>query len=91
MLTLNTQPKDGALRGKWWKIYNDPRLDAFEDQVSISNQNVLAAAILDLFTWPIGFWSVGSQLAETLFDAGKRHVQVQLTQAAYDVTVANYR
>jgi NodT family efflux transporter outer membrane factor (OMF) lipoprotein len=37
------QPNDGALRGKWWKVYNDPRLDAFEDQVSISNQNVLAA------------------------------------------------
>jgi outer membrane protein TolC len=37
------QPNDGALRGKWWKVYNDPRLDALEDQVSISNQNVLAA------------------------------------------------
>ena len=31
------------LRGQWWKVYNDPRLDALEDQVSISNQNVLAA------------------------------------------------
>jgi len=48
-------------------------------------------AILDLFTWPTRFWSVGSQLAETLFDAGKRHAQVKLTQAAYDATVANYR
>ena len=37
------QPNDGALRGQWWKIYNDPRLEALEDQVSISNQNVLAA------------------------------------------------
>ena len=37
------QPNDGALRGQWWKVYNDPRLDALEDQVSISNQNVLAA------------------------------------------------
>ena len=37
------QPNDGVLRGKWWTVYNDPRLDAFEDQVSISNQNVLAA------------------------------------------------
>ena len=37
------QPNDGALRGKWWKVYDDPRLDALEDQVSISNQNVLAA------------------------------------------------
>ena len=37
------QPNDGALRGKWWSVYNDPALDALEDQVSISNQNVLAA------------------------------------------------
>jgi NodT family efflux transporter outer membrane factor (OMF) lipoprotein len=48
-------------------------------------------AILDLFTWPARFWSVGSQLAETLFDAGKRHAQVKVTQATYDATVANYR
>ncbi len=48
-------------------------------------------AILDLFTWPSRFWSVGPQLAETLFDAGKRRAQVKLTEAAYDATVANYR
>ena len=30
-------------RGKWWEIYNDPQLNALEEQVSISNQNVLAA------------------------------------------------
>jgi NodT family efflux transporter outer membrane factor (OMF) lipoprotein len=48
-------------------------------------------AIGDWLTWPSRFWSVGPQLAETLFDAGKRHAQVKLTQAAYDATVANYR
>jgi NodT family efflux transporter outer membrane factor (OMF) lipoprotein len=48
-------------------------------------------AILDLLNWPSRFWSLGPQLAETLFDAGKRHAQVKLTQAAYDATVANYR
>ncbi len=37
------QPNDGAIRGKWWEIYNDPELNALEEQVSISNQNVLAA------------------------------------------------
>ena len=37
------QPNDGAIRGKWWEIYNDPQLSALEEQVSISNQNVLAA------------------------------------------------
>ena len=33
----------------------------------------------------------GPQLAETLFDAGKRRAQVKLTQAVYDATVASYR
>src|SRR5450631_927975 len=37
------QPNDGVVRGKWWTVYNDPQLDSLEDQVSISNQNVLAA------------------------------------------------
>src|ERR1700723_1350006 len=37
------QPNDTALKGKWWEIYNDPKLNALEEQVNISNQNVLAA------------------------------------------------
>jgi NodT family efflux transporter outer membrane factor (OMF) lipoprotein len=37
------QPNDGAIKGKWWEIYNDPQLNALEEQVSISNQNVLVA------------------------------------------------
>src|ERR1700730_10912989 len=37
------QPNDGAIRGKWWEIYNDPELNALEEQVNISNQNLLAA------------------------------------------------
>jgi len=36
-------PNDGAIRGKWWEIYNDPQLNALEEQVSITNQNVLQA------------------------------------------------
>ena len=38
------QPSAGVPRGKWWEIYNDPQLNALEEQVNISNQNVLAAA-----------------------------------------------
>jgi NodT family efflux transporter outer membrane factor (OMF) lipoprotein len=34
-------PKDDQIRGKWWEIYHDPQLNALEDQVNISNQNVL--------------------------------------------------
>jgi len=37
------QPGDGVLRGKWWEIFGDPALNALEEQVSISNQNVLQA------------------------------------------------
>ena len=37
------QPDDAALRGQWWRMFNEPALDALEDQVGISNQNVLAA------------------------------------------------
>ena len=38
------QPKDDALRGKWWEIFNDPQLNALEEKVNISNQNIAAAA-----------------------------------------------
>lgn len=35
------QPNDGVIRGKWWEIFGDPGLNALEEQVDISNQNVL--------------------------------------------------
>jgi NodT family efflux transporter outer membrane factor (OMF) lipoprotein len=50
-----------------------------------------ALAIADLFTAPTRLWSVGAQLAETIFDGGKRRAQVKVTEAAYDTTVANYK
>ena len=34
------QPADAKLRGKWWEIFNDPELNALEDQVDINNQNI---------------------------------------------------
>ena len=37
------QPSDGALKGKWWEIFGDPQLNALEEQVNVSNQNVAAA------------------------------------------------
>jgi NodT family efflux transporter outer membrane factor (OMF) lipoprotein len=36
-------PSDGMLRGKWWEVYNDPQLNALEDQVAAQNQNLRAA------------------------------------------------
>ena len=37
------QPSDGIIKGKWWEMFNDPQLNALEEQVAISNQNVVAA------------------------------------------------
>lgn len=37
------EPGDAQLKGKWWEIYAEPELSALEEQVSISNQNVLQA------------------------------------------------
>ena len=37
------QPRDELPRGRWWEIYNDPQLNALEEQVDISNQNLAAA------------------------------------------------
>jgi len=37
------EPKDNIPRGSWWTIYNDQQLNALEEQVNISNQNLAAA------------------------------------------------
>jgi NodT family efflux transporter outer membrane factor (OMF) lipoprotein len=37
------QPNDQNLGGTWWAIFQDPQLDALEDQVNVSNQNLKAA------------------------------------------------
>ncbi len=50
-----------------------------------------SSSLTSWFTWPSRFWSVGPQLAETLFDAGRRRGVVAEERAAYDATVAGYR
>jgi NodT family efflux transporter outer membrane factor (OMF) lipoprotein len=37
------QPSDAMAKGKWWEIYQDPRLNALEEQVAVSNFNLKAA------------------------------------------------
>jgi NodT family efflux transporter outer membrane factor (OMF) lipoprotein len=37
------QPNDQNLGGEWWTIFQDPQLDALEQQINISNQNLRAA------------------------------------------------
>jgi NodT family efflux transporter outer membrane factor (OMF) lipoprotein len=65
---------------------------AFYPNLSLTGSAGLESSTLaKWFTWPSRFWSVGPQLAETLFDAGRRRGVVVGQQAAYDVTVAAYR
>jgi NodT family efflux transporter outer membrane factor (OMF) lipoprotein len=34
------QPQDAALKGKWWEMFNEPELNALEEQLNIDNQNI---------------------------------------------------
>lgn len=36
-------PSDGMLRGKWWEVYNDPKLNELEERVTAANQNLRQA------------------------------------------------
>ena len=65
---------------------------AFYPTLSLTGSAGLeSSSLAKWFTWPSRFWSVGPQLAETLFDAGRRHGVVAEQRAAYDATVAAYR
>lgn len=37
------QPSDGAIKGNWWEVFGDAQLNALEQEVAISNQNVAVA------------------------------------------------
>jgi NodT family efflux transporter outer membrane factor (OMF) lipoprotein len=37
------QPGDQTLRGNWWEIFGDPQLNALEDELTLSNQNLKVA------------------------------------------------
>lgn len=37
------QPSDQIAKGKWWEIFQDPQLNALEEQVNVSNENLKAA------------------------------------------------
>jgi NodT family efflux transporter outer membrane factor (OMF) lipoprotein len=41
---LPAEPNDAFHKGKWWEIYNDPALNALEEQVGLNNQNVAQLA-----------------------------------------------
>lgn len=37
------QPSDQVAKGKWWEVFQDPQLNALEEQVNVSNQTLKAA------------------------------------------------
>jgi NodT family efflux transporter outer membrane factor (OMF) lipoprotein len=63
----------------------------YPDLVIAAQGGLQAGSIVNWFTWPSRFWSVGPQLAQTIFDGGQRRAQVNISQAAYDAMVASYR
>ena len=49
------------------------------------------AALNNLFDTPGRVWSLGAALAQTIFDGGLRTARVKQAEAAYDITVAQYK
>ena len=39
----SAEPADTRLRGKWWEIFTNAELNAIEEQVAVSNQNVASS------------------------------------------------
>jgi len=33
-------PRDAAIKGKWWQMFNEPELNALEEQLNIDNQTI---------------------------------------------------
>jgi NodT family efflux transporter outer membrane factor (OMF) lipoprotein len=65
---------------------------AFYPSLTFSAQGGFAHNTLaHLFTVPSRFWTLGPDLAETIFDAGARTAAVRGARATYDQDVANYR
>jgi len=65
---------------------------AYYPAITLSaSYGLVSSAIQTLFRASNAVWSVGPQLAETVFDAGLRSAQVAAARATYDQTIANYR
>jgi NodT family efflux transporter outer membrane factor (OMF) lipoprotein len=63
----------------------------YPDLVIAAEGGLQSGSIVNWFTWPSRFWGLGPQLAQTIFDDGRRKSQVKISEAAYDATVASYR
>ncbi len=68
-------------------------MSAFYPTLTLSAEAGLQSlSFMKWFSWPSRFWAVGPELAETLFDAGRRKAVVVEERAGYGwLRVANYR
>ena len=65
---------------------------AFFPSLTLSATGGFQSSVLSqLFSLPSRYWSLGSALAQTIFDAGLRRAQTDQAIATYDESVANYR
>jgi NodT family efflux transporter outer membrane factor (OMF) lipoprotein len=65
---------------------------AFYPDITISAAGgIEGTSLVNLFTWPSRFWSLGPTVSYTLLDFGKRQGTLEQAQAAYDSAVAVYR
>ncbi len=65
---------------------------AFYPDITLSAAGgIEGTSLVNLFTWPSRFWSIGPALSYTLLDFGKRQGALEQTQASYDAAVAVYR
>lgn len=65
---------------------------AFYPDITLSAAGGLeGTSMVNLFTWPSHFWSLGSTASYTLLDFGKRQGALESAQASYDASVAAYR
>ena len=65
---------------------------AFFPSLTLSATGGFQSSVLSqLFSLPSRYWSLGSALAQAIFDAGLRRAQTAQAIATYDENVANYR
>jgi NodT family efflux transporter outer membrane factor (OMF) lipoprotein len=65
---------------------------AFYPDITLSADSGTSALTLNhLLATSSRFWSFGSNLVQTVFDAGARNAQVEQARAVFDQDVANYR
>ena len=70
----------GVARGAW-----------LPDLTLSTTGTLSSATVANLLSSPLRSWSVGAQLAQTLFDGGTRNAALKTQEAAYDEKVAAYR